>query len=177
MRFAFFSLFCDPEVFCLYATHTHTRLTALFQGLPRWVSTRKEKPIWILPKQETVSGSGISWAVCKSAPHSRQITMPAPHYSFLQAGCPFCRPTNSVKALPICHISVNSVTTTLHPFNGLFYRTTWLSWYKEGKTSLDLNEARDDGVLGCNGISWTICKQSAPCCRQISTPTPHHSVL
>ena len=39
------------------------------------------------------------WAICKSAPRSRQITMPAPHHSFLQAGCPSCRPTNSVKAL------------------------------------------------------------------------------
>ena len=28
-----------------------------------------------------MSGSGISWAVCKSAPRSRQITMPAPHHS------------------------------------------------------------------------------------------------
>ena len=37
-----------------------------------------------------MSGSGIRWAICKSAPHSRQITMPAPHH---------CRPTNSVKAL------------------------------------------------------------------------------
>ena len=47
-----------------------------------------------------MSGSGISWAICKSAPRSRQITMPAPHLSvFLQAGCPSCRPTNSVKAL------------------------------------------------------------------------------
>ena len=35
-------------------------------------------------KQETVSGGGISWA------SSRQITTPAPHYSFLQAGCPSC---------------------------------------------------------------------------------------
>jgi len=60
---------------------THTRLTALFLGLPRWTSARKVKPIWILLKQETVSGSGISWAVCKSAPRSRQITMPAPHHS------------------------------------------------------------------------------------------------
>ena len=35
-----------------------------------------------------------------TAPHSRQITTPAPHHSvFLQAGCPSCRPTNSVKAL------------------------------------------------------------------------------
>ena len=80
--------------------HTHTRLMALFPGLPRWAGTRKVKPIWILLKQETVSGSGISWAICKSAPRSRQITTPEPHRSvFLQAGCPSCRPTNSVKAL------------------------------------------------------------------------------
>ena len=32
-----------------------------------------------------MSGSGISWAICKSAPCSRQITTPAPHHSvFLQ---------------------------------------------------------------------------------------------
>ena len=29
-----------------------------------------------------------------------------------------------------------------------FSRTTWVSRYLKGKTSLDLNEARDDGVLG-----------------------------
>jgi len=28
-----------------------------------------------------VSGSGISWGICKSAPRTRQITMPAPHHS------------------------------------------------------------------------------------------------
>jgi len=70
-------------------THTHIRLTALCLGLPRWAGTTKVKPIWILLKQETVSGSGISWAICKFAPRSRQITMPVPHHSvFLQAGCP-----------------------------------------------------------------------------------------
>ena len=82
--------------------HTHTRygLTALFPGLPGWAGTRKIKPIWNLLKQQTVSGSGISWAICKSAPRSRQITTSAPHHSvFLQAGCPSCCPTNSVKAL------------------------------------------------------------------------------
>ena len=36
---------------------------------------------WILLKQLTVSGSGISWAICMSAPRSRQITKPAPHHS------------------------------------------------------------------------------------------------
>ena len=62
-------------------------------------------------------------------------------------------------------------------FNGLFSRTTWVSRYQKGKTSLHLNEARDDGVLGCSGISWTICKQSAPHSRQITTSTPHHSMF
>jgi len=38
--------------------------------------------------------------------------------------------------------------------------------YQKGKISLDLNKARDDGVLGCSGISWTICRQSAPRSRQ-----------
>ena len=31
--------------------------------------------------------------------------------------------------------------------------------------------------LECSGISWTICKQSAPWCRQITTPTHHHSIF
>ena len=80
--------------------HTHTHLMALCPGLLRWAGTRKVKPIWILLKQETVSGSGISWAICKPACCSRQITTPAPHHSvFLQARCPSCYPTNSVKAL------------------------------------------------------------------------------
>jgi len=36
----------------------------------------------------------------------------------------------------------------LHPFNGLFSRTTWVSQYQKGKTSLDSNKARDDGGFG-----------------------------
>jgi len=49
---------------------------------------------------EWQTGSGISWAISKSAPSSEQITTPVPHRSvFLQAGCPSCHPTNSVKAL------------------------------------------------------------------------------
>ena len=51
----------------------------------------------------------------------------------------------------------------------------WVSRHQKGKTSLDLNEARDDGVLGCSGIRWTIFKQSAPHPRQTTTPTCHHS--
>jgi len=40
----------------------------------------------------------------------------------------------------------------IHPFNGPFSRTTCaflcVSRYQKGKTSQDLNEARNDGVLG-----------------------------
>ena len=59
--------------YCYRYTHAHTHTFNLpFPGLPGWAGTRKVKPIWILLKQETVSGGGISWAICKSAPRSRQ---------------------------------------------------------------------------------------------------------
>jgi len=59
----------------VFTARTHTCLTAVCLGLPGWAGTRKEKkPVWILLKQETVCGSDISWAVCKSVPRSRQIT-------------------------------------------------------------------------------------------------------
>jgi len=85
----------------------------------------------------------------------------------------------------ICYVRVTSVRVRAlllskllllpHQFNGLFSRTTWVSRYQKGETSLGLNEVRDDGVSGCSGISWTICNQSAPRCRQIITPTHTHT--
>jgi len=73
-------------------THTHTRLMALFSWTT-WVSRyQKGKPIWILLKQGTVSSSGISWAICKSAPHSRQKTIPTPHHSVFTGRMPFLPP-------------------------------------------------------------------------------------
>ena len=81
-------------------THTHTRLTALFPGLPGWAGTRKVKPIWILLKQRD---SEWQWhqlghmQACISLQTGNHASTPV--LSFLQAGCPSCRPTNSVKAL------------------------------------------------------------------------------
>ena len=98
-----------------FKCHTHTRLTALCPGLPRWAGTRKVKPIWILLKQETVSGSGISWAICKSATHSRQITTPAPHHSvfYRPDALPAAQPTASMHCTH-CHTHqywlLNSIT-------------------------------------------------------------------
>ena len=67
----------------------------LCPGLPGWACTTKVKPIWILLKQETVSGSGISWAICKSAPRSRQTTTPAPQHSvfYTPDALPAAQPT------------------------------------------------------------------------------------
>jgi len=60
---------------------------------------QKGKTNLVSLKQETMSGSGISWAICKSAPRSSQITTPAPHHSvFFTGRMPFL-PPNSVKAL------------------------------------------------------------------------------
>jgi len=50
------------------------------------------EPIWILLKQETLSGNGISWAICKSAPYPKQITTPAPTTQFFTGWMPFLPP-------------------------------------------------------------------------------------
>jgi len=89
-------MICVWSSWCHYHTQTHThRLTALFLGLPGWASTRKVKAVRILLKQETVSGNGINWAMCKSTSRSRHITMPVPHHSSF-----FYRPEALLAAQP-----------------------------------------------------------------------------
>ena len=111
--------------------HTHTHpFNGPFSGTTQ---ARKVKPIWILLKQETVSGSGISWDTCKSAPHSRQITTPALHCSV------FYRPD----ALPAAQPTASKHWRHTHPFNSPLSRTTWVSWYQKSKINLDFTEARD----------------------------------
>jgi len=77
--------------------HTHTQFNSPLSRTTRESQYHKGKPIWILLKQETVSGSGISWAICKSAPCSRQITMPAHHDSsfYRPDALPAAQPTAS----------------------------------------------------------------------------------
>ena len=93
----------------LSARHTHTHTQSFYcssgicPGLPRWAGTRKVKirkvkPIWIYwSKRQWV-------AVASAGPYTSLHLIPDNHgnispLSFLQAGCPSCRPTNSVKAL------------------------------------------------------------------------------
>ena len=50
-------------------------------GTTRVSRYHKGKTKLDLLEQEIVSGSGISWAICKSAPRPRQITTPESHHS------------------------------------------------------------------------------------------------
>ena len=79
-------LYCHLTISVKVLTKQPTHLTAFFPGLPRSAGTRKVNPIWILLKQETVSGSGINWAICKSALCSRQTAKPAPYHSYVFTG-------------------------------------------------------------------------------------------
>jgi len=80
------------------AINTRTRFNVPLSGTTQVSRYQKGKPIWILLQQEIVSGSGISWDICKSAPRSRQITTPAPHHSsffYRPDALPAAQPTAS----------------------------------------------------------------------------------
>ena len=68
-----------------------------FSGTTRVSRYQKGKTNLDILKQQTVSGSGISWDICKSATRSRQITMPAPHHSvfYRPDALPAAQPTAS----------------------------------------------------------------------------------
>jgi len=85
-------------------THTHTHIYPFNGPLSRTTQVSRYQKgktnLDFTGARDSESGSGTRWAICKSAPRTRQTTTPAPHRSvFLQAGCLSCRPTNSVRAL------------------------------------------------------------------------------
>ena len=81
-------------------THTHTRLTALYSGTTRVSQYQKGKT-----NLDFTEARDSEWQwhqlghmqVCTSLQTDNHAGTPP--LSFLQAGCSFCRPTNSVKAL------------------------------------------------------------------------------
>jgi len=78
----------------IHNTHIHTRLMAVCPGLHGSAGTRMVKPIWILLKRQWHQ-LGYMY-VCISLQTDNHASTPS--LSFLQARCPSCRPTNSVKA-------------------------------------------------------------------------------
>ena len=89
--------------------HTHT-FNGPFAGTTRVSQYQKGKTnldIWILLKQERVSGSSISWAIYKSAPHSRQITVPAPLSFYRPDAIPAAQPTVSKHWRPLLKLELD----------------------------------------------------------------------
>jgi len=66
----------------------------------------------------------------------------------------------------------------MHPINGLFSRTTPVSWHQKGKTILDFTEARDDGVAVASAGPYANHLHLAPDSRPTSPPPcrPSNSV-
>ena len=102
---------------------------------------QKGKEIWILQKQETVSGSGVSWVVCKSAPCCIQITTPVPHHSvfYRPDALPATQPTVSKHWRQFYLVVLSNTHTHTHTH---FSGTTRVVQYQKGKTNLDITEAR-----------------------------------
>ena len=134
-----------------------------------WYQKGKTKTNLDFLELETVSSSGITWSICKSASRPSQITTPAPQHSVLPAGRHSCRPTNNVKAhLMIMMTHFHSfITHTQHTTVLLLVwnmsGSTRVSRYQKGKTkkvktNLDLLEQE---IVSVSGICWAICK-SAP---------------
>ena len=91
----------------------------------------------------------------------------------------YCRFTNRTRS---CNNTTNNLVrlvarpttiTGLHPLNGLFSRTTWVSRYKKGrpKTSLFLNEASEDRMMGF----WDVVASAGPCAICTSLQTDNHN--
>ena len=84
----------------LLLTHTHTHP---FNGpLSRTTRVSRYQKVktsldFTEARDKQVSGSGIRWAICKSAPRSRHITMPAPDHSvfYRPDALPAAKPTAS----------------------------------------------------------------------------------
>ena len=131
----------------MYKKFNAIRLTALFPGLRGWAGTRKVKPIWILLKQETLSGSGISWAICKSAPCSRQTPTPVPLYSVFTGRMPFLPPNQRWG---------NAIN--IHKYDQDISRTTWQAYGMGIQHDTEYLLSRTESVRFYDGNSKTSLK-------------------
>jgi len=151
----------------------YTRLTTLCPELPRWAGTRKVKPIWILLKQETVSGSDMSCTICKSAHHSRQIT--APHHTFFTGQMPFLPPnqqcqhwrnytidTLSQKTFTFCYLKCKTEkvkkTDMLRSDSKSLANPCIQSWRRKGKAAVGIGLQ----PFYCRNPGRGVWRQSAP---------------
>ena len=132
---------CSAIVLITQTHHHHHTFNGPLSG---WASTRKVEPIWILLEQETLSGSGISWAICKSAPRSRETTTPV---FYRPDALPAAQPTaskhwrqyyidthihNHFMAISQVYLDYHPQTCSRKPSetaNIVFLKARWLCWH------------------------------------------------
>jgi len=89
--------------------HTHTRTDLLYgppdfvqdSGLPRWAGTRTNLDFTEARDSEWQWHQLGHMQICTSPQTDNHARIPL--LSFLQVGCPFCRPVNSVKEHSTLH--------------------------------------------------------------------------
>jgi len=114
-----------------------------------------------------VSGSGISWAVCKSAPRSRQITTPAPHHSLCHTKRELRRsdtaPELEQTAQQITSSSTSNLFLSVCPQATHFTFSTSGSaaCYKHTHTDTDTPVSKQDHHRVIEALLWLPSKQPA----------------
>jgi len=94
------SCYDSPQRFCVRSVlhhHHHNRFTALFSGPPGWAGARRELLDFVV-QGEINRCRHTDHPAGRHSIRTNQCP-PPPSPIFLRAGCPSCRPTNSVKAL------------------------------------------------------------------------------
>ena len=98
-----------------------------------------------------MSSRGISWAICKSAPCSRQITTPAPHRSVFYR--PDALPSTQPTASKHWRENVNHLTNSLHILLVLSLATannyTALSWHRTITNKVQKRHCASNNLLYC----------------------------
>ena len=119
-----------------------------------------------------MSGSGICWAICKSAPRSRQITTPAPHRSvfYRPDALPAAQPTESKdwrqyleKFRSRCNISGAIPDVFLGRWHAGMQNGT-AGWKNNSITCLPVSNTHKVTA------HWSTVHQLCP----LPTPYPHH---
>ena len=101
-----------------------------------------------------MSDNGISWAICKAAPRSRQITMPVPHHSFFTGRMPFLPPNQQHQSTEgNQHSEHNTNSNHCHNDSHKSYTRTVLY----GLSASMLVVGRQEGHLACKKTGWWGC--------------------
>jgi len=85
--------------------------------------TRENKTNLDLLEQEIVSGSGIRWTICKSAPHPRQPHQ-HPTTQFFTGRMPFLQPNQQCQSTKCENVDTSMSMLTFHEFDACTHART-----------------------------------------------------